>query len=242
MNQYFIFKNESSENFNGLIVSELPPISKPTKRVETTTIDGRDGDIIEFLGYESYDKEIQVGLSRGYDIDALFEWLDGSGELILSNEPDKKYRAEVIDGIDFERLVCFKTAKIKFHCQPYKYSSTETIKFFTPQNSSGTLIVKNSGNTDALPDIYLNLTGILTLKINGSYVCTISAGTTSESLTLFCEKEEIRSGSFNESQPLKTFKMSGDFPVLLKGENVIEYSVTDGTLLKMYFKRISRWI
>lgn len=242
MRPQFSFKGQSSESFTGFIVSELPPISKPPKRVETITIDGRDGDITEFLGYEAYNKEIQVGLSSGYDIDALFEWLDGSGDLIMNNEPDKLYKAEIIDGIDFERLVSFKKGKIKFHVQPYKYKSSDAIKLYYPSNSSGTLSVTNNGNTQALPDIYLNLTGTLTLTVNGSYCCTIRAGTTSASVTLFCEKEEIRAGSFNESMSLETFKMSGDFPVFEKGDNTIKYSVTDGNLLKIYFKKYSRWI
>lgn len=242
MRPQFSFKGQSSESFTGFIVSELPPISKPPKRVETITIDGRDGDITEFLGYEAYNKEIQVGLSSGYDIDALFEWLDGSGDLIMNNEPDKLYKAEIIDGIDFERLVNFKKGKIKFHVQPYKYESADKIKIYSPLNSSGALSLTNKGNTQAMPDVYLNFTGTLNLRINGSYCCTITAGKTAESVTLFCEKEEIRAGIYVESNSLKTFKMSGDFPVLKKGDNEIKYSVTDGNLLKIYFKKYSRWI
>lgn len=242
MRPQFSFKGQSSESFTGFIVSELPPISKPKKRVETITIDGRDGDITEFLGYEAYNKEIKVGLSKGYDIDALFEWLDGSGDLVMSNEPDKLYKAEIIDGIDFERLVNFRKGKIRFHVQPYKYKSIEEIKIFAPNTSSGSVSVTNEGNTQAMPDIYLNLKGTLTLNVNGSYCCKISAGATSESVTLFCEKEEIRASLFDESKALKTFKMSGEFPILKKGANTISFSVTDGTLFRIHFRNCSRWI
>ena len=35
---YFIFKEISSQDFDGLVVSSLPPITKPSMRVEEITI------------------------------------------------------------------------------------------------------------------------------------------------------------------------------------------------------------
>ena len=40
-----------SSSINGLIISELPPITKPKMRTNIIKIDGRDGDLIEELGY-----------------------------------------------------------------------------------------------------------------------------------------------------------------------------------------------
>ena len=47
-----IWKGVSSTTIKGLIISELPPISKPKMRIKETEIDGRDGSIVEELGYE----------------------------------------------------------------------------------------------------------------------------------------------------------------------------------------------
>ena len=137
---YFNFKNIDSRNISGLIVQELPPITKPPMRVSLIEIDGRDGDLIEELGYQAYDKVIKIGLSRGYNINEIISWLNGDGELILSNENDKYYKAKIINQIDFERLVRFKTANIKFHVQPYKYKIDEN---FIVVNQT----VTNQGNT-----------------------------------------------------------------------------------------------
>ena len=101
----FIFKGISSNDFQGIVVNSLPPISKPPKRTSKIQIDGRNGDIIEFLGYDAYDKSINITILQETNIDELINWLNGSGRLILSNEPNKYYEAEIIDQIDFSRLV-----------------------------------------------------------------------------------------------------------------------------------------
>lgn len=246
MKQSFTFKGKSSDSFAGLIVCELPTIKKPPKRYNKISIDGRDGDIIETLGYDAYDKEIKIGLSYGYDIDALFEWLDGSGDLILSNEPNRIYTAEIVEEIDFERLVCFKTGVVKFHVQPYKVSTHTARVVFS--NSAGALSGKvefnNDGNTVALPQIRLTVAGKISLTVNGVYCCTIETKSSS-TLTLFCEEQEIRSGNFSKSGTLSTSLMSGDFPTLKKGKNTIDFSV-ETTSLKgltiMQIKHYSRWL
>ena len=69
-----IWKGIDSTNITGLIISELPPITKPKMRVQETKIDGVDGSIIEELGYESYNKTIRIGLSKNYDIDAFWHY------------------------------------------------------------------------------------------------------------------------------------------------------------------------
>ena len=76
------WKGIDSDTITGLIISELPPISKPKMKTTITKIDGRDGDIIEELGYESYTKSIKVGLSKNYDIDEVIKYFTGSGDLI----------------------------------------------------------------------------------------------------------------------------------------------------------------
>lgn len=141
----FIFKGISSTDFNGIVVNSLPPISKPPKRVNKIQIDGRDGDITEFLGYDSYEKEIEITVLKETNIDELIKWLNGKGTLVLSNEPDKCYEAEIINQIDFSRLEKYEKNKIKFHCQPFKHllNETELKKENLSKTTSGTSIDLN---------------------------------------------------------------------------------------------------
>lgn len=120
-----IWKGIDTSIIDGLMICELPPITKPKMRFKETKVDGVDGSIIEELGYESYDKTIKIGLYKNLDIDTVIEYFTGEGEVIFSNEPDKYYNAKIIEKIDYERLLRFKTADIKFRVQPFKYKLDE---------------------------------------------------------------------------------------------------------------------
>jgi len=78
-----IWKNIDSKNIPGLIITELPPITKAKIRTNIVEIDGRDGDIVEELGYESYIKSVSVGLTNDYNIDQIVKYFTGSGDLTI---------------------------------------------------------------------------------------------------------------------------------------------------------------
>lgn len=122
---YIVWKGEDSRELKGLIICELPPISKPKMRVTETAIDGVDGSIIEELGYSSYDKALTIGLTQNADINAIIKYFTGSGEVVFSNEASKYYKANIIGQIDFARLVRFRTATVIFRTQPFKYLVNE---------------------------------------------------------------------------------------------------------------------
>ena len=127
MINYIIINGTNSNTINGLGINELPPISKPPLRVQTEEIDGRDGDISTNLGYGAYDKTISIGLfGTGYDINEVISFFNGEGTVVFSNEPDKYYKYKIINQIDYEALLKFKSATITFHCQPFKYPLEET--------------------------------------------------------------------------------------------------------------------
>lgn len=125
MNNYIILNGINSNTITGLIIQSLPPISKPLMRTNIETIDGKDGDIITKLGYSAYDKEISIGLSYNYNVDDVIEFFNSEGTVIFSNEPTKYYKYTILDQIDFNRLIRFKTATVRMHVQPFKYSTTE---------------------------------------------------------------------------------------------------------------------
>lgn len=127
---YIILNGQISTNISGLLISELPPITKPLIRTEVEQIDGRDGDIITKLGYSAYNKEIKIGLYGNYDIDEVIQYFNSEGTVTFSNEPDKYYNYQILDQIDFERLIRFRTATVVMHVQPFKYSVEDNTKTF----------------------------------------------------------------------------------------------------------------
>lgn len=125
MINYIELNGEKSTNVKGLIIQALPPITKPKTRTSIEEIDGRDGDIVTKLGYAAYDKEVSVGLHGDFDIDDAIAFFDSEGEVVFGNEPDKYYRYQILEQIDFERLIRFRTAKVKMHVQPFKYDAVD---------------------------------------------------------------------------------------------------------------------
>lgn len=230
---YFMFNNVDSREIAGLIVQELPPISKPARRVSIAEIDGKDGDISEFKGYSAYDKNISIGLTKGYNIDQIINWLNGSGRLILSNEPDKYYEAEINNQIDFDRLGRFKTATIKFHVQPFKYKLNEEkqILEITDQTNFN---VTNHGLIESKPIITLYGSGIVEVLLNNISIFTINID--DEYVTIDTIKEDAYRNGI-----LKNRLMNGDFENirLQSGQNIISWT---GNLTKIEVDAKSRWI
>lgn len=125
MRYYVIINGVNSLTIEGLAIKTLPPISKPAMRNIREEIDGRDGDITTELGYGAYDRILEIGLYGAYDIDKIISFFNSKGTIIFSDEPDKYYNFEIVDRIDYTKLVKFRTAMINIHCQPFKYPVTE---------------------------------------------------------------------------------------------------------------------
>ena len=133
---YVILNGAKSTDVKGLLIQSLPPISKPLMRTSIEEIDGRDGDIVTKLGYAAYDKAMSIGLFGDYDVDDVIRFFDSEGTVIFSNEPDKFYKYQIIEQIDFERLIRFKTATVTFHVQPFKYSAVDDVFKFSKSRMS----------------------------------------------------------------------------------------------------------
>lgn len=125
---YLQLNGRDSREITGLLIESLPVQSKPLMRTEIEEIDGRDGDIVRKLGYSAYDKEVRIGLYGNFDIDEIISFFDSEGTVVFSNEITKYYRYQVIEQIDFERLLRFREATVTMHCQPFKYSTIEEKK------------------------------------------------------------------------------------------------------------------
>lgn len=240
---YIELNGKSSLDVQGLLVQSLAPITKPKIRTETTEIDGRDGDIVTRLGYSAYDKEISIGLSWDYDIDEVIQFFvdNDEGTVLFSNEEDKLYRYEILDQIDFEKLIRFKTAKVKFHVQPFKYSSIETAKAWNfvekSITTSNNMNVRNSGNYISRPTVTLYGNGTIHLYINGSQVLKIDLDENTQ-ITIDSEKMEAYN---SETLELMNRQVTGNYEniKLNVGKNVIKW---DGYVTRFEISNFSRWI
>lgn len=187
MINYIELNGEKSTSVKGLIIQSLPPISKPKMRTSIETIDGRDGDVVTKLGYSAYDKQLSIGLHGDFDIDDAIAFFDSEGEVVFGNEPDKYYRYQILDQIDFERLVRFRTAKVKMHVQPFKYDAVDRTfdifnQFFHVVDYAayrfGITVISGDGSIrvsgEATSDVDIKVP-IESMSLSGSYTLTASA-------------------------------------------------------------------
>lgn len=229
---YIIWNEKDSRDVKGLIICELPPITKPNMRAKETVIDGVDGSIIEELGYESYDKTILIGLTKDADIDKVTEFFTRSGEIVFSNEPDKYYIARVIKNIDYQRLLRYRVANVIFRVQPFKYNRVEVTRQATSDRTS--MIVENLGNHTSKPIIEITGSGTVVLTLNESYICDYTFPEDESSVVLDSEKQDAYLGD-----TLKNRNMNGDFPIFQKGNNELSWT---GTVSSIKITKYSRWL
>lgn len=170
---YIILNGTDSRSISGLLISSLPPISKPQVRTQIETVDGRDGDIVTPLGFSAYDKVINIGLTYNYDVDEIIEFFNSEGIVTFSNEPDKYYRYAIYEQIDFEKLIKFKTAEVTLHVQPFKFSTTEEPELFDVVSGQA-IAVTNEGNTDSRPNLTIIGSGDIDVSLNGSQILSLA--------------------------------------------------------------------
>ena len=233
MRNYVIQNGKDSRYINGLLIQELPPITKPLMRTSIEQIDGRDGDVITRLGYSAYNKKMKIGLFGDYDIDDIIPFFNSSGTVIFSNEPEKYYVYDILDAIDYERLVRFRTAEITYHVQPFKYSNIEKLKVFS--NPTSDITIRNNGNYVSKPIIHIKGTGTINLSLNGVQLFSIDLSTTN-SITIDTGRLE----AYNDDVLMNRYVV-GDYDkfVLKVGANSVSW---DGQLTYIAFEKQSRWI
>lgn len=236
MRNYIELNGKSSAEINGLLIQELPPISKPKMRTQIDTIDGRAGDIVTQLGFAAYDKTIEIGLYGDFDLDDVISYFNSSGQVVFSNEPDKYYNYQILDQIDFQRLIRFRTAKVKMHVQPFKYSSVEGTKTFT-SFTNNQITIKNNGNYFSKPIITITGTGTINLSLNGEQVLVIDMSNAS-SIVLDTANMEAYNPT---NQALLNRDVTGDYNNLYLnvGTNTISWT---GTITEIDIENYSRWL
>lgn len=212
------FKGVDSDTITGLLISEQPDITRAPRKTESIDVDGRDGDVVNYLGYDTYVKDATIGLHGAFDIDEIANFFTGEGWVIFSNEPTKKYWGRITSQIDFASLVRFRTAKVKWTVQPYK-------KLVTEANVSGAtspLTVENQGYEDAKPLIKVVGTpaSVHTLDVDGIDFATVTLPASGE---IYLDGENLNAYDATGDQ---NNKVVGGFAVLPAGSSDIGWTGT----------------
>lgn len=162
---YFIFNGENSKD-KGIIITKMPSISKAAKRVEKIEVPGRNGVLHQDDGtYTTTVIQIQCAIIEKCNIYEIKKWLDGSGELILSNSPDIFYKANIINQIDYTSIVnLIYEFPLEIELEPFSYSIEKYKKVFE-EGIEHTINIPDA-TVEMLPYIKVEAQGEINLTIN----------------------------------------------------------------------------
>ena len=210
------FKGTTASSKN-VTVLKYPEIVKPTLRVETVKVPGRDGELTlsGMPSYEAMVLECECMVPSVDKISAAAAWLTGRGDLVLGNDPDYAYDAQVIDEIRFEKILrghAHRRFTVPFLCQPLKKKAeTEpNIELTAP----GTVV--NIGHVPSRPLIKIEGSGNVVLAV-GAY--SLSITDISTSILIDSDLGMATAGTVNES-----YKVSGEWPLLVVGNNAVGWT------------------
>lgn len=217
----FTFGGKDSFQDFGIYVASRPIIPSPKRRVSYMDVPGRDSSLRRDEGtYEDITLSVECSfIGDTYQkISELKSWLLNAGEtdLVFSYQPDRKYIAQVVNSIDFEVILKITSHfVIVFNCQPFQYAvENEPVNITT----DSTLI--NPGTIISFPTIKVNGTGAGSVTVNGK---SVSFSNIDEHVILNSEIQETYKDAGTDLINKNSTK-TGDYPVLLPGENIISFS------------------
>ena len=173
---YISFAGKASYEISGLVVTKLPPPTKPSQRYEEAVVPGVDGSLSLIDGTaETVPLPVELYAESYAAAMAANAWLCGMGELVISSVPDKAYSAHIYGAIEWSEIEDFEgsyIAQAVFTAQPYPY--VERTAEYTVE-PSGTLALRNSYDVVAYPLITFIRTAdeTATIVINGDTVLEV---------------------------------------------------------------------
>lgn len=204
--EYFNFNGVSSKNV-GIIIKEMPPVTKSEKNIENITVSGRNGDLhIDDGTYKSKKYKIKCVLTDISKIDELKALYDGTGVLELSTELGKEYQATIKNQIDFDKYLTYlKEFVLQFELYPIAYNKEVIETTFTTDTT-----FRVGGTVSVSPIIKVAGTGIITL--NNTQVEVLESG-----IVIDCDLMNCTIDNINKNNKVNL----DEFPSLLVGENNI---------------------
>ncbi len=206
----------------------LPERISPKRRDESIVISGRHGTLTATDGtFETYILQVEFVLKDISKIDKICSHFKDEGDLIFSNNLDRKFKAKVNNQIEFSRIIRdLKRFVVEFEVQPFMYEASPAILTLTEPTS-----ILNVGTFESEPIITVYGQGDITLIINN---LNIILNAVEEKITINSEALN----AYNETLSLNN-KMSGDFPIFNTGENTISWM---GSVTRLEIKPNWRWL
>lgn len=215
-----------NKNFSelGIIVEQIPTISKAKKKIEVMQVAGRNGFVsIDTGAYEPFSLTLSCHCTDNANLDEIKAFLDGYGTLSLDGI--RQYTAIVDNAIPLTTILpIFKKFPVRFLVNPIAEDITAT---------TANLLSASELSITTYATIYPTLTitcsGDVSITINNQ---TFYLSDTNGTYTLDCKNKIIKDSNNNNASGL----MSGDFPTFKNGTNAISKTGTITAFTTTYKK------
>lgn len=214
----------------GIIINSLPPIVRAEENVDFLESKNRNGYLtVDYGTHSAITKTATCTLTDTTDIDYICNWLQGNGKVIFSNQSDRYYEARIKNSIPFEEIFAsgYREFLIQFYCQPFAKDIDDLTLNITESGSS----FFSTNFTESEPVLTIYGTGDISITLNCNTFNLIGID---EYITINTELLEC----YKDSELLNT-KMSGDFPLIMNGENTISWT---GTVTNIEIKMNKRYL
>jgi len=222
---YFIYNGVKSSDM-GVVLKELPPITKPKRRIETITVPGKNGNLhIDEGCYEPISISLKCALKQNIDARDITEWLTEFGTITFSDELEKCYKATIVNSIPLSRVFrIYREFIIQMELQPIAQSIEEYV-YNCSDNKEHTLNIECSAQMT--PYIKVTGSGEVQLTINNK-TCNLIVD--DGYIELDSELQNAYKGLESKNN-----KMNGEFPKLEPGENTIQ--IIGNATMQMKYKK-----
>lgn len=214
--------NDKNSYDCNVVVQKYPQRTIAKRKYDVVSVPGRNGDLyFSQDAYENVLQEYDVYISAEREKLPVMarkaaEWLSAAGyhELWDSYEPDIFRLAYYAGSQDIENIFNrFGRMKLSFSCKPQRFLITG--KDVVNVAKTGTVLHNPTGFA-AKPLIRVYGTGSGTLTVGST---TVTLTEISEYIDIDSDLQDAYKGTLNQNS-----KMTGDFPELASGENILAWT------------------
>ena len=226
-----IINNQNTKNLGFALVGR-PSIASAEKKYETTEVEGRDGTLTRFLGYEDLKFTLNFNILFQSDIKQKLReikgLLSGAKTLAFDDSPNFFYKVKRAQISDVETIIKSSGVfSVEFICDPFEFESSSVLEYIKPSN----LIIRNNTSYFSQPIIKIHGQDNIKLFVNDELV---EIKQINEGIVIDSEMQEAYYNSDNMNH-----QMTGSFPIFGIGENKIR---TEGNIDKIEILPNWRWL
>lgn len=226
-----IINNQNTKNLGFALVGR-PSIPSADKKYEATEIEGRDGALTKFLGYQDLKFTLKFNILFQNDIKQKLREIKGllsvAKTLSFDDSPNFFYKIKRAQISDTETIIkSHGSFSVEFHAEPFEFESSSVLEYSNPTN----LIIRNNTSYFSQPIIKIFGQGNIKLFVNDELV---EVKQINEGIVIDSEMQEAYYNDNNMNH-----QMLGNFPTFGIGENIIKL---EGNIDKIEILPNWRWL